>query len=182
MTTTRIATTLFVALAALGPLYTVAGYSPVVNVISELAAQHTPRNHVMAIGFVVLGAAVVVDGARAYRRSLLPFMVFGVAFGAAGLFGHKPIAADVPYVAWMHTVHGVLASLSGTALTVGFVWQAVAARAMGYRLIAAALAIVCVALPLLMLSLPDWQGLVQRVMYLLVFGWLWVVYPRRVVG
>ena len=44
------------------------------------------------------------------------------------------------------------------------------------------LALACMGLPLLMLALPAWQGAVQRVMYLLVFGWLFAFYPRGLRG
>jgi len=71
MRTTRAAIALFIAVAALGPLYTAQGDSPLVNVISELAAQNTPRNHLMAATFVALGAGLVYDGAKAFHRSLL---------------------------------------------------------------------------------------------------------------
>ena len=178
MGTTRVAIALFVAVAALGPIYSAQGYSPVANVISELAAQNTPRNYLMSAAFVALGTAVIYDGVKAFHRSLLPFMLFGIAFAAAGLFGHKPISDAVPYSAWLDTAHSALATASGIALTVGFLWQAAAARPTTYRLLSAALAMVCVVLPLLMLNLPGYQGLLQRVMYLLVFAWLWVYYPR----
>jgi hypothetical protein len=106
-------------------------------------------------------------------------MLFGVAFGAAGLFGHKPISATVPYAEWLDTAHSVFAITSGIALTVGFLWQAVVASSTAQKFISTALAIACVALPLLMLNMPQYQGLIQRVMYLLVFAWLWVFYPHR---
>jgi hypothetical protein len=41
------------------------------------------------------------------------------------------------------------------------------------------LAVVCVAWPMLMLGAPAYQGITQRVMYLLVFAWLLFCYPRR---
>jgi len=179
MGTTRVTIALFVVVVGLGPLYTAEGYSPIVNVISELAAQNTPRNYVMATAFVALGAAVLYDGVRKFRRSLMPFMLFGVAFGAAGLFGHKPIHAAVPYAVWLDIAHSALATTSGIALTVGFLWQAAVASSKAQKFISTALAIACVALPLLMLNMPLYQGLIQRVMYLLVFAWLWVFYPHR---
>ena len=45
------------------------------------------------------------------------------------------------------------------------------------RLVALSLAALCVALPLAMLNVPAYQGLIQRFMYLLVFAWLWLYYP-----
>ena len=176
---TRIAIIMFVVAVVLGPLYSVEGYSPVSNVISELAAQRTPHNYIMASAFLALGAAVVAQGISAFRRPLLPFVAFGISFGAAGLFGHKPIDPEVPYSSWVDAAHSALATVSGVSLTAGFLWQAVAARLQWYRWLSAALVLVCVGMPLLMLQYPHYQGLVQRVMYLLVFAWLWVYYPRR---
>lgn len=180
MAPTRIAILFFIAAVALGPLYTVDGYSPVSNVISELAAQNTPRSYIMAVAFVLLGAAIVIEGATAFRRSLIPFMAYGLFFGAAGLFGHRPITPGLPYSEWVDATHSGLATASGIALTIGFAWQAVLAREPFYRWTAGALALACVGMPLLMLWQPSSQGVVQRAMYLLVFSWLWAYYPRRV--
>ena len=178
MTATRCAVVAFVAAAAAGPWYTAAGYSVVHNVISELAAQNTPNRLVMVAAFVALGAAIVVDGLRAFRMPLLPFIAFGLCFGAAGLFGHRPITPGVPYSEWMDTVHSALATASGVALTIGFAWQWAAARTPA-RWTAGLLALACVGLPLVMLWHPAAQGIVQRFMYLLVFAWLWHRYPAR---
>ena len=93
---TRFGILLFVTLAALGPLYTAPGYSLISNVISELAAQSTPCNYVMAAGFVILGLSITIDGLRPWRLMHLPYIAFGLFFGAAGLFGHKPIIPDAP--------------------------------------------------------------------------------------
>jgi hypothetical protein len=70
-----------------------------------------------------------------------------------------------------------LATLSGISLTCGFVWHAVRVKSSRQRAIAWVLAAVCVGFPLLMLSVPAYQGVVQRVMYLSLFAWLWVFYP-----
>ena len=179
MTPTRIGVLAFALAVLLGPLYTVPGYSPVAHVISQLAAQNTPNNVVMAAAFVLLGATVAIDGLRARRREWLPFVAFGLAFGAAGLFGHRPIDPAVSYVAWMHEAHGVAATLSGIALTVGFAWQALRPGTRWRRGMAAGLALVCVGLPLLMLAQPSVQGAIQRLMYALVFAWLFAYYPPR---
>ena len=172
----------FVAAAALGPLYTAPGYSVLSNVISELAAQNTPRNAIMVVAFLLLGGAVALDGLQPARAPRMPFVVFGLAFAAAGLFGHKPITPGVPYLAWVDTVHSQLATVSGIALTVGFGWQAALRGPWSQRLLAGVLALAFMGLPLLMLALPAWQGAVQRVMYLLVFGWLFAFYPRGLRG
>jgi len=164
---------------ALLPSVTASGYSSVRNLISELAAQNTPYNGVMAAAFVLLGASIATAGLRPLSRELLPFVAFGLCFAAAGLFGHKPIGEGVEYRAGLHAAHSALGTLSGIALTVGFVVQALRPTGPRRRAIAWALASVCVAFPLLMLALPAFQGAIQRVMYAAVFAWLWIDYPDR---
>lgn len=180
MTITRAAIVLFLAAVVLGPVYTAPGYSSIHHVISALAAQNTSGSFIMSAAFVILGVSIAVEGMASWRRSVAPFVVFGLCFAAAGLFGHRPITEGVPYSVWQDQVHSVLATLSGIALTAGFVWQAVLATTRADRAVAITLGAICVGLPLVMLSMPDYQGAVQRVMYLLVFAWLWKYHPRLI--
>jgi hypothetical membrane protein len=175
---TRIGIAIFALAVIAGPLYTVHGYSAVGNLISELAAQNTPWNFLMGAAFVAVGAAIVADGARTSQRALVPFMTFGFFMALAGVFGHKPIDPTVPQTAWAHTVHGALGTAAGISLSVAFAWQAFRQTGRAQRLVAATLAVLCFALPMAMLSLPEFQGAIQRAMYLLVFAWLWQYYPR----
>jgi hypothetical membrane protein len=179
MNGTRVGILLFVLAVVAGPFYTVPGYSVVGNLVSELAAQNTPRNAVMAAGFVALGVGIAVDGVRRFARPLAPFVAFGVFMALAGLFGHRPITPGVDHVAWIHDAHGALATAAGFSITIALAWQAVRQPARGLRIVAAVLAVACVAMPLAMLGFPAVQGLIQRAMYLLVFAWLWLVYPAR---
>ena len=84
MRLTRIGIATFAFAVLAGPLYTVQGYSSVGNLISELAAQNTPGNFLMAGAFVILGAAIVADGVRVFHRA---FVAFGFFMALAGLFG-----------------------------------------------------------------------------------------------
>jgi hypothetical membrane protein len=182
MISTRVGIVLFVLAVAAGPLYTVPGYSAVGNLISELAAQNTPRNILMSGAFVALGVGIAVDGLRPFAAAQAPIIGFGVFMALAGLFGHRPISAGVPYVEWAHAAHSALATAAGTSITVAFVWQAVRQPWWVRRAVAAALAVLCLVLPLTMLSFPAVQGAVQRLMYLLMFTWLWLHYPRSTHG
>jgi hypothetical membrane protein len=178
MNLTRLGISAFVLAVVTGPLYTVPGYSAAGNLISELAAQNTPRNFLMAAAFVALGAAIAVDGVRTFHRAHVPFVAFGLFMALAGLFGHKPINPEVPYVEWIDSAHGALATIAGVSISVAFVWQAVREPRTVRRIVAAALAVLCFALPMAMLSFPEFQGAIQRLMYGLVFTWLWLFYPR----
>jgi hypothetical protein len=179
---TRLGILVFTAAALAGPWYTVEEYGWIGNVISQLGAQNTPNAYVMVIGFLALGLGIVVDGVRRWSRPLLPFVAFGLLMALAGLFAHKPISPTLAYSEAAHGAHGALATLAGVSITIGLVWQAVYARARRSRVIAIALAVLCLALPLCMLALPDAQGLIQRLMYLLVFTWLWIHYPGGILA
>ena len=49
------------------------------------------------------------------------------------------------------------------------------------RMVCFYMAMVAIVFPILMLNIPNYQGLTQRVMYLQILGWLWEKYPRSLV-
>lgn len=184
MNLTRGAVLLFTAAVVFSPWYAPAMYSPVHQVISELAAQNTPGHRVMAFALVLVGLAIAADGLLGRDRGHLlswpavPFVVFGLCFAAAGLFGHKPYVGALPWNPAAHAMHAILTSASGSALAVGLAWQAWCARSPVYRWWTATLSLVSVAFPLLMVAFPSMQGVIQRSMYALVFwGWFWPFHP-----
>ena len=162
-----------------GPSYSVSEYSALHNLISELAAQNTPRNWLMASAFMALGAGIVIDGWRKQARHLWPFIAFGMLMALAGLFGHRPLSPTTQFVGWVHEAHSALATGAGISITLGFLWQSVRQQARRQRLVSALMAFVCVIFPLAMLWWPDWQGITQRAMYCMVFLWLWLRYPEK---
>jgi len=178
----RLGIALFCLAVAFGLVSTAPDYSARVNLISELAAHNTRGAFIMAAAFVVLGAAISFDGWRGLRSSTLPFLLFGGFMLLAGLLGHKPMTPGVPYSAVVASEHSMFATAVGIAISLAFAWQAWLSTALHGRFMAAALALVCRALPLGMLSWPEDQGLIQRLMYGLEFGWPWVFYPQRIAG
>jgi hypothetical membrane protein len=123
ITLTRIGISVFALAVVLGPIYTVDEYSVVANLISELGAQRTPNNVLMIAAFVILGVTIALDGIKSFQLSSLPFICFGLAMALVGVFAHKPIDSTLAYNATYHNVHGIIASVAGTALTIGFMWQ-----------------------------------------------------------
>ena len=178
MNPTHIGILVFGAAAVLGPLYAVAGYSPIRDVISLLGAQNTPNSTIMMAGFLALGLGIVVDGLRRFAWSLLPFILFGLCMGLAGVFAHKPLSPDVAFNQSMHQAHSVLATAAGISITTGLLWRAFQERSLKVRIIHVVLALLCFVLPLCMLTWPDYQGGIQRLMYLLILGWFWLRYPK----
>lgn len=180
MNLTRIGILTFGAAAVAGPWYTVDGYSSISHVISLLGAQNTPNNFIMVSGFMALALGIVSDGIKRFSMPLLPFIAFGLCMGLAGLLAHRPLSSEIAFSEFAHQAHSILATLAGISITVGLLWQAARQPVLWVRAITIALAILCFALPLCMLAFADIQGFIQRVMYLLIFAWLWFYYPPEV--
>ena len=174
---TRIGIAIFTLAVVLGPLYTVADYSVVSNLISELGAQHTQNNFIMIIAFIALGGCIAIDGSRPFRLALLPFILFGLAMAIVGIFPHKPLDTTINYNSTFHDIHGIMASIAGTVITIGFIWQGFRNKG-SQRMVCFYLAAVAIVFPLLMLKIPDFQGIIQRLMYLQILAWLWMKYPN----
>jgi len=176
ITFTKIGITVFALTALCGPLYTVNDYSIVSNVISELGAQHTQNNFIIIIGFILIGGGILIDGIKHFRVSLLPFIFFGLAMSIVGLFPNKPLDSSLSFNSTYHNLHGIIAILAGTAITVGFIWHGFITKGK-QRIICFYLAGVSLGFPILMLSFPKYQGIIQRIMYLQILGWIWIKYP-----
>lgn len=164
-----------------GPLYAVSEYSAVSNLISELGAQHTQNNFIMIAAFAVLGGGIILDGLKRFHVSLLPFILYGSCMAVVGLFPHKPINPHLDFNATVHDLHGIIAGIAGTFITVGFVWQGLRAGG-GHRIICFYMGGVALVFPVLILRFPNYQGIIQRVMYVQVLGWLWARYPAGLVN
>jgi hypothetical protein len=169
----------FAAVILLGPIYSVDVYNVAANTISELGAQATRNNFLAISGFVAFGSGICIDWLRHQSWRTVAFLIFGLCVAAAGLFPHKPIGVGIPYDARIHEMHSVLASAGGVAVTVGFIVQGIAARDWRTRSLAFYLAAICVLMPMAMFAWPDYQGLIQRAMYLQVFAWLWFYFPEK---
>lgn len=180
MSPTRVGILLFALSVIAGPLYTVPEYSMVRNLISELAAQNTPRNWLMAGAFVALGTGIAIDGFRRRAPHWLPFMAFGILMALAdrspaarpgsavcGVDSHGALRAG-DRGGHLHHRRLHLAGLSpGRALSP----PGLCAAGVGLRCLAANHAVA-----------PSVQGATQRVMYALVFSWLWISYPKETPG
>lgn len=175
ITTTRAGIFIFALVVLLGPLYTVQKYSFVSNLISELGAQHTPNNFIMISAFIALGGGIAFDGIKRFRKPILPFILYGLSMALVGIFPHKPIDATINYNALYHDLHGINASIAGTLMTIGLLWQGFVMNGL-HRIICFYMAGVSIIFPIFMLSFPNYQGIIQRVIYFQILGWVWFKY------
>jgi hypothetical membrane protein len=163
----------------LGPLYSEPEYSFVKNTVSELGAQNTRNNWVMILGFAVFGLSLAWDLFLLRQRIWLPFAFFGLFVAAAGFLPHQAWISGRETMAWLHHGHNLFANLSGIAVTMGFVVFGIRERNSYNRFVAYALASVCLLFPLAMFNFVEVKGLIQKMMYGLVFAWLWFNVPSH---
>jgi hypothetical membrane protein len=176
---TRISIIIFITVVISGPLYTVDNYSHITNLISELGAQQTKNNFIMITGFLVLGLGILIDSYRTKSYPVIPFALFGIFMAMAGIFPHKPIDSSIPYSHASHGLHSLSATLAGISISMGFIWQGFLSLTRTQKAICFYLAIACFVFPMLMLSMRNYQGILQRSMYLQIFAWLWVMFPSK---
>ena len=86
----------------------------------------------------------------------------------------------IEYNAAFHSLHGASATSAGVAITAGFMWQGVLSKTATSRIICLYLAVISFAFPVLMLKMPNYHGLIQRLLYLQILGWIMVRHPEEI--
>jgi hypothetical membrane protein len=179
---TRLSIAVFVVLVVLGPVYTVDNYSHITNLISELGAQQTKNNFIMIIGFLILGLGILLDSYKKMSYPVIPFALFGIFMVMAGIFPHKPIDTSISYNHTFHSLHSLSATLAGISISIGFIWQGFLSLTGVRKILCFYLATACFVFPMLMLAATEYQGILQRLMYLQVFAWLWIMFPGNIIS
>ncbi|WP_208106591.1 DUF998 domain-containing protein [Streptomyces sp. GC420] len=162
---------------AVAPAVMPPGYSWVSRTTSESAAQGLSGAWVARLGFVLFGLSVVLLATVCRRRwgvwGVALHAAFGALMTAAAAFSHKPWQATGPYDRTEDVLHSVAASTMGIAFALGIVAVALSRRALRRRVrLADAVAVAAsVVLPLGMTVLPDVQGVLQRLIFVVAYAW-----------
>jgi putative copper export protein len=165
-----------VALAS-APALMPPGYSWVSHTTSESAAQGVQGAWLARIGFVLLGLSVVLL-AMIRRQRWGPWATalhasFGALLIAVAAFSHRPWMAGED----VDRVEDILHSIAATAMGFAFVGGVVVTtlrrsrgdawpRAFDIMAVTAS-----VAIPLGMAALPDIEGVLQRLMFVVAYAW-----------
>lgn len=169
---------LFISFLALllAPLQMPASYSWLHHTTSESAAQGIAGAWLARLGFLLFGLAVIWQTAVLRDQWSLPVQLllgaFGVFMTAVAAFSARPWLADLPYDPVEDWLHSFAATGMGFAfaLGVGVRWwhRPWAAKWRIADLVAVAAAVL---VPLAMSFLPDWDGLLQRLMFTIAYLW-----------
>ncbi|MFQ5382441.1 MAG: DUF998 domain-containing protein [Dehalococcoidia bacterium] len=162
---------------AVAPFAVGGSYSWVEHSISASGGQTVHHAWVTRLGFLLFGFSVLIlagsNRPRWGKAGQLLFGLFAVMMIATAAFAHSPYEEGLPYDHFEDDLHTVTATVMGFAFVIGAL--TVMARrgpplgpAHAVDGGAAALAL---ALSLAMAAAPDLEGLLQRVMFLVGYGW-----------
>ena len=159
-------------------------YSWIRHTTSESAAQGVSGAWIARLGFLLFGLAVAwlaVDDRRAWPPITRGALVaFGVSMVATAAFSTRPWWSGAAFDPTEDLLHSITATTMGFAFAIGLAAHAVTRRGDRARLAVDVLGITAsVVLPLAMSILPDWAGLLQRLMFAIAYAWFIVDVLRQ---
>ncbi len=157
------------------PAYSYSGYSILSNTTSQLGAQASPHAWIMNSAFALMGASVIISFWGGLRlkcyEDTLP-IVFGLSFVMVAIFQHEPGITGLAYNHTAALLHSVFATIMGIVISVYAIIKAMKADSTTDRILAVLALISASGLSFLMYAMPNYTGLLQRVMFLSVLAWL----------
>ena len=168
-----------ITLAALiGPFASHPAYSSVRHSLSELAGQNMPNAWIMRGGFAVFGGAVLAASLIRWRSDPLAFgalAIFGIGMLAAAIWSHLPIAPVAGGSIAEDDLHSIAATAMGLAFAATCCARLWTQRSQGLDWLSVGGLLISITIPIMMMKLPDVAGLMQRMMFLFSFIWIYML-------
>ena len=153
-----------------------ASYDWLRHTTSESGAQGIAGAWLARLGFLLFGLGVLGETAVLYKIWPVPVRFFLGAFGvfmtAVAAFSTRPWLPDLPFDPVEDWLHSFAASGMGFAFALGVGWRWWR-RPWQAKMRVVDLVVVgtAVFIPLAMSFLPDWDGLLQRIMFTIAYLW-----------
>ncbi len=169
---------------AIAPLGVPETYSWLRQTTSESAAQGVTGAWIARLGFLLFGLTVnwlALNGRRAWPQlSRVALGAFGILMIAAAAFSTRPWWPGAAYDPTEDLLHSIAATTMGIAFAFGLTTRAFrrAGDRAGLAWDVAGVA-ASIVLPLAMTLLPDWAGLLQRIMFATAYAWFIVDVLRK---
>ncbi len=143
------------------------------NTISDLGSQGYQRKYIMQIGFLMFGltlsAGIIANGLNG--RTIL-ILIYGLCIGLTGVFCTKPFFSSENYSVIQATIHSALAQTAGAVFTLGILAQLFYSQDKSERLMHFTFFILVMGLSASFGLMKNYQGIIQRLLYLSSFIWL----------
>ncbi|MFD1031379.1 DUF998 domain-containing protein [Metaplanococcus flavidus] len=153
-------------------LFSFSGYSLLSNTTSHLGAKGSPNSWVMNSVFVALGTmAILVTFHTGVRYHQIVGAIFGLSLVMTGFFQHAPLIQSMSVNQLEDQIHSIFAGITGFSFTILAVDHTFISSG-SQRTAGIIMAIVAIVISLAMMNFPAIMGLLQRVMFVSAFGWL----------
>ena len=99
-------------------------------------------------------------------------IVFGLSLIGAGIFSHTPINTEMAYSQTEDFYHSIASSLTGFSFTIFAISSAFIESKNKRKVIAVLVGFIAVGLSILMMNLPQYAGIWQRLIFTISFTWI----------
>lgn len=168
-----ISTAIFVLAIVVAHIFSTNNYDWTKNTISDLGSQGYDKKLIMQFGFLAFGltlSAGILANDLIWRTT--PFLIYGLCVGLTGIFCTKPFFPQDNYSVTQASIHSASAQIAGAAFTFGIVLQLFYSTAKSEKWIHFVFFILVVGLSASFGLLKNYQGIAQRLLYLISFIWL----------
>ena len=170
---TTLATVVFVLAIMLAHLISTNNFDWTKNTISDLGSQGYDRKLIMQIGFLAFGLiltiGILLNGLN-WRTT--PVLIYGICVGLTGIFCTKPFFEVEHYSELQSTIHSALAQIAGLSFTLGILVQLFSTSNPKEKWIHLVFFLLIIGLSASFGLVKNYQGIVQRLLYLTSFIWL----------
>jgi len=154
------------------PFFSFEGYSIISNTTSHLAAQGSPYALLMDIVFVSLGLLAIII---TYNTKVIYHQVIGGLFGLSlimtAFFPHGPLVANTQVNVLQDQLHSIFASTTGFSFTLLAIGHTIMSKGK-QRYWGIIIATIAILISLAMMLFPSLMGILQRIMLISAFSWL----------
>lgn len=172
---TRISLSIFVLFIVVSTglaFFSFEGYSILRNTTSHLGAQGSPHSWMMNMVFIALGTMSIWITYRSkirYHQIVRAF--FGISLLLTGLFQHAPLVEFVQADPLQDLMHSIFADTTGFSFTMLAIGHGIMSHGF-QRSAAIIMAFASIIISIAMMAFPEIMGLLQRIMFVSAFGWL----------
>lgn len=168
-----VATLIFIVAILAAHYYATKDYNWLQHTISDLGAQGYEYNIIMRSGFVAFGILMLIgiiwNGLSWNNAAIL---VYALCVGLSGIYCTKPFYSDQLYNLSEANLHSSFAQVAGVAFSVGILVQMFFERNPTLKYIHLLFFMLVIGFSLLFGIVGKYQGVMQRLLYLVSFIWL----------
>ncbi|TAE30898.1 MAG: DUF998 domain-containing protein [Candidatus Kapaibacterium sp.] len=164
---------IFVAVILVAHIFATNNYDWTNNTISDLGSQGYERKLLMQFGFLAFGITMTLGiMLNGLTWRILPILVYSLGVGLTGIFCTKPFFHTETYSLLQENLHSTFAQIAGIALTVGVLVQLFSSTTTTEKFVNLIFLLAIIGLSASFGLVQQYQGIVQRVLYLTSFIWL----------